>query len=165
MCMKYVNASVRFYKSVTVVDNNVMSYDIPFISIRHDNDEMGIVINKFSIITSIDFLGTNNEKHKNENPLESRKTLNFIVRLTKCSNDESKRIGYDLDCFSINLEEMYETDQVGKACFDFLNYTRTTKVDKLELPGGVGKYVVKVLIKDSEEKEYTIQTMTQLIVV
>lgn len=165
MCMKYINASVRLFNSVTVVENNVMSYNIPFTSIRHDNNEKGIAINKFSIITNIDFLGTNNAEHTSENPLANKKTLDFIIRLTKCSNDEKQRIGYDLDCFSINLEEMYKLEQVNKACFDFLNYTRTTKVDSLELPAGTGKYVVKVLIKDSEESEYTIQTMTQLIVV
>ena len=60
---------------------------------------------------------------------------------------------------------MYETDQVCKACFDFLNYTRTTKIDKIELPGGSGKYVIKILIKDSEDQNYTIQTMSQLVVV
>lgn len=164
MCMKYVNASARCYKSITSVGNNVVSYDIPFTSIRHDNESDLISIGKFSIITNIDFLGTSVEEHKKDNPLESRKTLDFIIRLTKCSNDVEKRIGYDLDCFSIDLNEMYETGQVNTACFDFLNYTRTTNVDKLDLPGGVGKYVIKVLIKDSEEKDYTIQAMSQLIV-
>lgn len=164
MCMKYVNASARCYKSIRIEENNVMSYDIPFISIRHDNIGEQIVISKFVIVTSIDFLGTNNEEHKSENPLESRRTLDFIIRLTKCSSDGSKRIGYDLDRFSINLAELYEKDQVGKACFDFLNYTRTTNIDMIELPGGLGKYVIKILIKDSEDENYTIQAMSQLIV-
>lgn len=165
MCKKYVNASAKCYKSITSVDNNVMSYNIPFTSIRHDDDGTLATINNFSIVTNIDFLGTNNKKHKVKNPLECRKTFNFILRLTKCSSDESKRIGYDLDCFSINLDEMYETNQFNEACFDFLNYTRTTNIDKLELPGGLGRYVIKILIKDSEEEEYTIQSMSQLIVI
>lgn len=165
MCMKYVNASARCYKSITSIENNVMSYDIPFISIMHDNDTAGVAISKFAIVTNIDFLGTNNENHKCNNPLENKRTLDFIIRLTKCSIEENERIGYDLDSFSINLAEMYKTNQVNKACFDFLNYTRTTKIDKLELPGGVGKYVIKILVKDSEEKDYTIQAMSQLIVV
>ena len=165
MCMKYVNASARCYKCITSVENNVVSYDIPFVSIKHDNDITGISISEFAIVTSIDFLGTNNEAHIQENPLKSKRTLDFIIRLTKCSADDSKRIGYDLERFSINLAEMYATNQVSEACFDFLNYSRTTKIDKLELPGGVGKYVIKILVKDSEEKDYTIQTMSQLIVV
>lgn len=165
MCKTYVNASARCYKSITSIDNNVMSYDIPFTSIRHDNEGDQIVISRFSIVTCIDFLGTGNEDRKNENPLESRRTLDFIIRLTKCSNDERRRIGYDLDSFSINLAEMYETEQIGTACFDYLNYTRTTNVDKIDLPMGLGKYVIKVLIKDSEDENYTIQSMSQLVVV
>lgn len=165
MCQKYVNASVRCYKSVTIVDNNVISYDIPFTSIRHDEEKDSIVVSNFSIVTYIDFLGTSNENHKILNPLESKKTLDFIIRLTKCNFDETKRIGYDLDCFTVNLSQMYEMKQVNTACFDFLNYTRTTNVDKLELPGGTGKYVIKILVKDSGEEDYTIQAISQLIVV
>lgn len=63
MCMKYINASVRLFNSVTVVENSVMPYNIPFTSIIHDNNKKGIAINKFSIITNIDFLGTNNAEH------------------------------------------------------------------------------------------------------
>ena len=165
MCKKYVNASTRCYKSVTSVNNNVVSYDIPFTSIRHVNDGAVTIVENFSIVTIIDFLGTNNECHKRSNPLECKRTLDFIIRLTKCSNDESKRIGYDLDCFSINLAEMYKANQFDRACFDFLNYTRTTNVDRLELPGGTGKYVIKILVKDSEEEDYTIQSMSQLTII
>lgn len=165
MCMKYVNTSARCYKSITSVDNNVISYDIPFISIRHDNVDTQIAISKFAIVTSIDFLGTNSEDHKSENPLENKRTLDFIIKLSKCSSDESKRIGYDLDCFTINLAEMYATGQVGKACFDFLNCTRTTNIDHIVLPGGTGKYVIKVLIKYTEDENYTIQSMSPLVVV
>lgn len=165
MCKKYVNVSARCYKSITSVENNVMSYDIPFTSIRHDDDGASVSICEFSIVTNIDFLGTNVEAYKKENPLENRRTLDFIIRLTRSSSDANKRIGYDLDCFSIDLAELYEMGQVDTACFDFLNYTRTTNIDKLDLPGGVGKYVIKVLIKDSEEENYTIQAMSQLIVV
>ncbi|MBD5469102.1 MAG: hypothetical protein HDR21_13250 [Lachnospiraceae bacterium] len=164
MCKKYVNASARCYKSITSVDNNVMSYDIPFTNIRHDDEGDKIVINKFAIVTTIDFLGTNNENHKAENSLESKKTLDFVIRMTKCSEIETEQIGYDIDRFSINLAEMYEKDQVSMACFGFLNYTRTTNIDKLELPGGTGKYVIKILIKYSEDATYTIQSMFQLFV-
>lgn len=165
MCKKYVNVSARCYKSVTSVDNSVMSYDIPFTSIRHDDDKNGVSVSKFTIVTTIDFLGTNNETHKTENPLESKRKLDFIIRLTKCSNDENKRIGYDLEKFSIDLEDIYKNDQVNKACFDYVNYTRITKIDKLGLPGGLGKYVIKILIKDAKEDDYTIQTMSPLTVV
>lgn len=163
MCKKYVNASARCYKSITLINNNIISHNIPFEGIRHDENINGISINNFFIMTNIDFLGTNNEEHKNENPLESKRTLDFIIRITTCDNKQN--IGYDIDSFSVDLREMRKTNQINRACFDFLNYTRTTKIDNLDLPGGTGKYVIKVLVKDSEEKDYTIQTMSQLMIV
>lgn len=163
MCMKYVNASAKCFKSITIAGNSVVSYDIPFTSIRHD-DGVSMSIGKFSVVTNIDFLGTANEEHKSENPLESRKTLDFIIRLTKCDTEKEKRLGYDLDSFSINLSDMYDNNQVSMACFGFLNYTRTTNIDRIALPGGTGKYVIKILIKDSLEDDYTIQSMSQLVI-
>ena len=165
MCKKYVNASVRCFKSITLNGNNIVSYDVPFVKIFVDTNTTEISISDFFLVTTIDFLGTNNENHKNENMLESKKKLDFIIRLTKCSADENKRIGCDLDTFSIDLNEMYKQDQVNQACFGFFNYTRNTKIDKLKLPGGSGKYVIKVLIKEADEEDYTIQTMSQLLVI
>ena len=78
---------------------------------------------------------------------ESKKKLDFIIRLTKCSPDENQRIGCDLDTFSIDLNDMYEKRQVNQACFGFFNYTRNTKVDKLKLPGGSGNMLLKYLSK------------------
>lgn len=57
---------------------------------------------------------------------------------------------------------MYKNGKVNTACFDFLNYTKITNVKKLNLPGGIGKYVIKILVKSSSEDEYSIQSMTQL---
>lgn len=165
MCKKYVNASVRCFKSITLDGDKIVSYDVPFVQIRLDTDTSEISISNFYLVTTIDFLGTNNESHKKENMLESKKKLDFIIRLTKCSPDENQRIGCDLDTFSIDLNDMYEKRQVNQACFGFFNYTRNTKVDKLKLPGGSGKYVIKVLIKDADEKDYTIQSMSQLLVI
>lgn len=165
MCKKNVNAIIRCYKSITTVDNNIMSYDIPFKSIKHDTNSSIMSVSDFNVVCQIDFLGTADDSHKKNNPLENKATLDFILRLTKCSSDESKRLGYDLDNFSIDLNQMYQASQVDTACFDFLNCIRTTRVDRLELPGGTGKYVLKLLIKDATEDEYSIQTMSSLIIV
>jgi len=89
-------------------------------------------------------------------------TIDFIIRLTKCNKLEEKRLGFDLDCFSINLKEMARCGQIENACFDFMNYTRITNIDQLDLPGESGKYVIKVLVKNSEDQTYTIQLMISL---
>lgn len=164
MCMKYVNATATCFKLVTMDNNKIIAYNAPFNSIKSIEENNVLSLDNFSIVTQIDFLGTSSPEHKIDNPLETKKNVDFIIRLTKCDHIEENRLGRDLDCFSINLKEMYEKHQVDKACFDFFSYTRITNVDNLDLPRGTGKYVIKVLIKDSESTEYSIQSMTKLVI-
>lgn len=163
--MKYVNATATCFKSVVIENNNIISFNAPFNSIKSTNNTDVLSIDNFAIVTQIDFLGTNNLSHISENPLEQKKTIDFIIRLTKCDKKEENRIGFDLDTFSINLADMYKKEQIDLACFGFLNYTRITNVDQLDLPGGTGKYVIKILVKTSNDNEYTIQSMTKLTIV
>lgn len=166
MCMKYVNATITCFKSVIIDNNKIISFNAPFESIKSTESENILTVDDFALVTQIDFLGTNNPMHIPDNPLEQKQQLDFIIRLTKCDKlDEEKRIGNDLDSFSIDLDDMYNKNQVNLACFGFLNYTRITNIKKLDLPGGTGKYVLKLLIKDSRESEYTIQTMTKLTII
>ncbi len=162
MCMKYVNANVTCFKSVVMDGDKIVSFNAPFEIIKSTNANDTLFIEDFSLVTQIDFLGTSDVNHMKDSSLEQKKTIDFIVRLTKCTRDEKDRIGFDLDSFSINLSDMYENNKVNTACFDFLNYTQITNVKRLNLPGGNGKYVIKVLIKDCDESEYSIQSMTQL---
>ena len=162
MCKKYINATAACFKSVTIENDKIISFNAPFNSIQSTTNAGLLAVDNFSVITQIDFLGTNDKTHANLNPLVQRKTIDFIIRLTKCNKSEEKRLGFDLDNFSIDLEEMSKRGQIENACFDFMNYTRITNIDQLDLPGGAGKYVIKVLVKDSEEPTYTIQSMTSL---
>lgn len=164
MCMKYVNTTATCFKSVTMDNNKIVAYNAPFDTIKSIEESNILSLDNFSIITQIDFLGTSSSEHKEDNPLKMEKTVDFIIRLTKCDQNEENRVGRDLDRFSVNLKEMHERKKVDRACFDFFNYTRITNVDKLDLPKGAGKYVIKVLIKDSEDTEYSIQSMTKLII-
>lgn len=164
MCMRFVNAATICYKNVIIENSNIVSFDAPFSSIQSTNSGHSKVIGNFSMVTKIDFLGTENQEHKSQNPLEMKKKIDFIIRLTKCDYLEENRIGYDIDKFTIDLNDMYEKGQVDTACFDYFNYTRITNIEKLDLPGGAGKYVIKILIKNSEDSEYSIQSMTKLMV-
>ncbi|MCM1246367.1 MAG: hypothetical protein NC293_12065 [Roseburia sp.] len=160
--MKYVNANTTCFKSVIMDGDKIVSFNAPFEVIKATNIDNTLFIEDFSLVTQIDFLGTSDSEHKMENPLEQKKTVDFIVRLTKCTRKEEDRLGFDLDSFSIDLEDIYKKEKVDTACFDFFNYTKITNVKRLDLPCGDGKYVIKVLIKGSEEEEYSIQSMTQL---
>ena len=164
MSMKYINATAACFKSVSINNNKIVSYNAPFNQIHAVTENDTPVIDSFSIVTQIDFLGTDSSLQKADNPLEMRTTEDFIIRLTKCDPDEANRLGRDLDSFSIDLAEMYEKERVDRACLDFLSYTRITNVKKLDLPKGAGEYVIKILIKDAEDEDYSIQSIMKLTV-
>ena len=165
--MKYVNTTASLYKSVTLSPNNeILSYDAPFSVIQSEKKQSGISIGNFVVITQIDLIGTNKAEAHRENPLVQRAKLDFIIRLTKCDKEKSNRLGFDLDAFTIDLNEMEQKRLIHKACFDFFNYTQITNVGGISLPKGTGKYVIKVLVKEHEkdDKSYTIQSMTHLMI-
>ena len=158
MCMKYVNATVGCYKSVIEVNKKLVSYNFPFDTI--DVEDKKPAICDFQIVTQISIRGTLNEREKQSNPIEKKKKLEFVLRITKCDADESKRQGSDLDRFVIDLEK----EKIQMACFGFYNYNRITYVNHLKLPYGTGKYVIKVLVKEvgQSDDDFSIQSMYAL---
>lgn len=157
--MKYVNANVCCYSSITKTeDDRILSFNGPFDGIDVNNDKP--VIKEFNIVTQFNFRGTNVEKNKAENPLETKKEIDVIIRFTKCAKEIDDRKCVDLDSFKIKLN----SSSVKKACFPFFNYTRITAIKDLELPEGIGDYVIKVLVKyaGEDESKYSIQSMYSL---
>lgn len=162
MCKKYVNANVSCYKSISTVDNHILSLNAPLSSLKINKNNKGV--DNFVIVTKFNFLGTNNSASQRNNVLFNREKINIIIRLTKCDEDVNKRLGNDIDKFTIDLEQAYNDKQVSVACFDFYDYTRVTNVDCItELPKA-GLYVIKVLIKTESEEKYTIQSMSKFLV-
>lgn len=162
MCMKYINTTAVCYKSLQIENNQIVSFNGPFDAIKALNEDKGYATDDFVVVTQLDFIGTNNPEKVCENPLEQGEKLDFVIRLTKCSRSEGNRLCLDLDKFSIDLADMREKNQIEMACFGFLNYTRMTQIDKIRLPLGTGKYVIKVLVKKAQESDYQIQAMTGL---
>lgn len=166
MCMKYVNATTGCYNSITKLEDNIVSFNTPLNTLIAKETPDGTIIGDFFVVTHLNFLGTDNEKNKMKNILESRESVNIIIRLTKCDQDPKKRLGFDLDTFTIDFKEEDEKGRIDTACFDYYNHIRITDVKKLSLPEKTGNYVLKVLIKkvsDSEEKT-TIQAMSHIFV-
>ncbi len=163
MCMKYVNAIVECYADVPISNQLPTSFNRPFngiyASLRQDGTKE---IGGFKIATRISLLGTSEEAHKEYSLLEMRGTLEVIVRLTKCSRNEDEQLCVDLDSFSIDTKEL--EGMIDRACYDFFSFIRITDVKDFTLEAGTGNYVIKILVKDSKSKTYTIQTMTKLMV-
>lgn len=164
MCMKYVNASARCFREIQFDGNNIVSYSMPFTNLKAEKVNNKYYIKNFYVSVIIDMIGTSNEENNSINPLSQKEIYDFIVRITHCSRDTNQQICYDLQKFSINLEDMYNSQLVNKACFDFYNCSKNIFIDSLELPCGPGKYVIKTLIKKHSDEEYVIQAMTPLFV-
>ena len=160
MCMKYLNVTSNFYKSIIEENNRYLSFNVPFVSIEAKEENNSLFIEHFSILTNFNFLGTNNEKQKKENVLVNREPISVLIMLTKCSKNPENRLGSPLDEFKIE----FENDNIEQACFEFYNTSRITNVDKIDLPAGRGNYVIKVLVKRCSSDDYTIQYMSKLIV-
>ena len=158
MCMKPLNVNTCCYKNVTTKDNKLVSFDQPFSGIvLNHTDEGKFTTGDFVVVTQINVMGTNQEDHKLDNPLEQRKSLDFIIRLTKRDKDPAKQIGVDLDAFTVNLQE--QEAAIERACYQFFNLTRVTRVKDFEVIGGPGNYIIKVLVKETESDKWIIQNM------
>lgn len=165
MCMKYLNATVSCYGSVSIHNNRILSLIEPFDVISATKDPNGTIsIKNFYVVTHINMLGTNKEDCKQNSTLEKRETLSVRIRLTKCDKDENNQRYFDLDTFTVDLKEEENKRNIHKACFDYFNYKRITPVESLALPYGSGKYVIKVTVKEPSQEKETIQTMTYLYV-
>lgn len=163
MCMKYVNATTRCYKSI-VQDGQggFQSFVAPFDTLCGEFQNDHVVIRNFFIKTEISILGTSNPEKESENPICRGDNLHFTLRLTKCDRDPQKRLGIDLDKFDINLKELKEKDLLLHACYPFCTTTRITNVKEIEFPEfDTGKYVLKVLVRATDDaKDDTIQSMS-----
>lgn len=164
--MKYVNITTGCYNSITKLEDKIVSFNTPIVSLSSKDDVEGNVIGGFFVVTQLSFLGTDKPEMKKENLLELRETVDIIIRLTKCDPDPQKRICFDLDEFTINFREEEKKGNIKTACFDFFNQTRITEVKKLTLPAKTGNYVLKVLIKKTSDpiEKTSIQSMNQVFV-
>ena len=157
MCMKYVNSVTTCYSSMNTSNDNIISFNMPVNGVSVANTECPS-IDKLVLLTQFNFLG----KNKKFSVLDNEDCIDIIIRLTKCSKEPDLRLGCNLDEFSIDFAEIKRKNEQQTACFDFYDYMRITMVEDFKLPYGVGKYVIKVLIKKKNDSNFTIQSMTNL---
>ncbi len=164
MCKKYVNVTVDCFGDIESCDLEPIVFKYPFDKIITDKVCDSYRTKAFHLVTNINVLGTSDETKKKNNVLYMDDgKLDFIVRLTKCDPDTSKRSFYDLDEFQLNVKELRERNKVDGACFEFVNYSQITMVPPIDLQVP-GMYVIKVLIKEGKEKDYSVQFIKKLIV-
>ena len=157
--MKNLNVNTCCYRSITTQDNQVVSFNQPFTGLVVNKTADGkLVTGSFVVSTQISLMGTNQDEQKLQNPLEQHKSVDFIIRITKRDRNPEKQIGLDLDAFTIDLSDA----SIEQACYPFFNHTRVTRVKDLELVGGSGHYIIKVLVKESSGEKWIIQSMNMV---
>ncbi len=154
MCMKYINSNVQCFNLSTKGLLGNVGFSSILDSVKSIQKEDKYIIDDFSIVTFINIRGTKNENNM-ENPLNAKKKLNFRIRLTKLSENEDEQISYDLKDFDIDLSD---ESVVKKACFKYIERIEITNVENLTLSSN-GAYVIKVLVKNSEEDLYDVQML------
>jgi len=160
MCMKYINANVSFFESISIENNIVAKMERSFDTILATSNEKGeYIVSDFSLFTSLNVIGTNNPDEQKNHVLHQKGTLKVILRLTKCSTDVSKQLGADVDSFEFDFSKITP----DMACYPFYCFTRVTHMNGINVPE-LGAYVVKVLVKDDFTDDYTIQSMRRLII-
>lgn len=159
MCMKYVNINVQCFDPAP----NSLLANVGFSSIldsvKAEQKDDKIIIGGFNIVTFINIRGTN-DKSKTDNPLNAKKKLTFRVRLTKLDPDETKQISYNLKDFTIDLSD---PSVIHRACFEYVERIEITAVKELELES-TGPYVIKILVKDENDKLFDVQMLHPLYV-
>lgn len=166
MCMKYVNAIVSPYGSISVTEGHLASLNAPLASIPCQDKEGTLCIGGFYVVTGLTFLGTSNKEHEGQNPIAQGDTIDITIRLTMCDEEFQERPYIDLDSFSVNLEDAREKGLIQKGDIEFYEYTRITTVNQnIALPKNAkpGRYVLKVIVKSNKLGiGPSIQTLTSL---
>ncbi len=163
MCKLNVNINARFYDGVKI-ENSSNTYINQFnrIECKFEEETNSKYIGPFYIVTDTTMLETQKEDRKSinllNNIIENNLKVKLRIRITKLNKDPEKQYKWDVDSFEIEKDMC----QINRACVHFLNHTRITKINRLELNSDdyAGNYVVKVLIE--EENNLIVQSMTYL---
>lgn len=165
MCVQNVNATLSLFSEVRNIEMQgaqefVRPFDIIVSKGINDNKFIG----GFYIVVDITLLSTTNEEKKKNNVVYNKQKLDVLIRLTKSSEDEDKRLSLDIDEFVIDTsnENIVKTN----ACVPYINYKKIKKIDngaiQLSPEVGTGDYIFKVLVKRPCDNEYQVQSIHNL---
>lgn len=152
MCMKYVNANVQCFDSVT---NNIFNlgrtgFSSILDSVKAKEKNGKYYIGDFNIVTFLNIRGTKGGDNLS-NPVDAQKKLIFRVRLTKLDEDSEKQLSYDLKDFEVDLSK-----KVHQACFNYVERIEITNVGEICLDSK-GAYVIKILVKEENATLFDVQ--------
>lgn len=165
MCVQNVNATVSLFTEVRNIEmQGAQEFVRPFDIIVSKNINDNKYIGGFYIVVDITLLSTTNKEKQKTNVVYNNQKIDILIRLTKSSKDEEKRLSLDIDEFTIDASN----DNLVKrnACVDYINYKKIKKIDvnaiQLSPEAGTGDYIFKVLVKRPCDNEYQVQSIHYL---
>lgn len=165
MCVQNVNATVSLFTEVRNIEmQGAQEFVRPFDIIVSKNINDNKYIGGFYIVVDITLLSTTNEEKQKTNVIYNNQKIDILIRLTKSSKDEERRLSLDIDEFTIDASN----DNLIKrnACVDYINYKKIKKIDvnaiQLSPEAGTGDYIFKVLVKRPCDAEYQVQSIHNL---
>lgn len=167
MCMKNVNATSKLYDYVEFGDgetgNSIFQNQFDVIVAKFDENRHPYIGN-FYVVSDINMLGTTSEADQSENIINAKKNVEFKIRVTKISSDANSQYSWNIDTFSIDLSE---EGMIHDACVPYANFTKVSKVTKIQLKPNdyCGNYVVKILIRtstNSNDNLWVVQSISHL---
>jgi len=158
--MLKINAICRCYNELKYNTNGqIIGYEYPFDYIQVKKLEKGkFRVPEFCIVIDICI----KDSLKEENPIFTNidEKLDFVIRVTKCDENEDKRYYFPLHSFCITPTDLVNKRISRSTGMDIVNHREIIVVRKLELDC-TGQYVLKVLLKDKYGK-YTVQSASQI---
>lgn len=162
MCMKNVNAIISTYGEVSNQDT-IFSLSRPFDMIVPSIENEKICTPEFCLYTEIQLLGTNQEKDKKENLINTKTNVRVLIRATKkASGVEENFISSILDSFVITVTDSSISHD---ACIEYITSKKLTKVDLATAFGNdfeYGVYVIKVLLQPQNAQDKNIWNLQAL---
>lgn len=156
----YVNAIITPYAKV-ILDGKtgaILSLTGPLNTLRTIVGRDGnACLQRFDTITDMTFLGTVGGVWVKDNPICCGRTIDVIIRLTRCSDKPEERVYIDLDCFSVDLAQARRDGKLSQGSMEFYSICRLSHFPELSirLPSSsdgptFGLYELKVIVQERD---------------
>lgn len=165
MCVQNVNATISLFSEVRNMEiQGSQEFVKPFDIIVSKSLNGNKYIGGFVVVVDITLLSTTNDQKKTTNVVYNKGKMDVLIRLTKSSSDENKRLSLDIDEFCIDTSN--ENLLKKNACVEYINYKKIKKIDtnaiQLSPIAGTGDYVFKVLVKRPCDSDWQVQSVYNL---
>ena len=151
MCMRNLNTNAWFCKSIVCDDDgNVTGYQGVFSGLKADAMEENCPIVNMYIVYSVFAMDVSDPQ---DGDFSFDESYEMAIRLAKAGTNLSQ----DLKVF--DLPETFEALNINNQPRKSLNYKGILKLSNYSMFDGMGKYQIKILVRQKNDTKWTIQSV------